>query len=234
MENFENTIIINTQEALIKNKQLLEYIKFELDKSNITSNDLKNIKKIVLDSENIIGEFNKVYLEEIALFPNLETISLKNLGFAPKEMSLLKNLKSIDFTRCEISDISKLKNLTNLSLNDTELDDVNKIAELKDLEQLEIINIKVDNFEFLKELKNLKVLKLKNIPEFSLSKINFTMPIEELSVTGIDEIDLDIISKYKNLKILSVDEKDALKNEKQLRDLQNNNIKILLNDIFEF
>ena len=77
----------------IKNVLLKEYIQTCLNKDNINKKDLEEIKEIILDSKDIIGEYNKVYMDEITLFNNLEEITIKNLGITNENMKLLKKIK---------------------------------------------------------------------------------------------------------------------------------------------
>ena len=55
------------EKTLIKNILLKNYIEVILNKENITKKDLEEVKEIVLNSEDILGEYNKVYIEEISL-----------------------------------------------------------------------------------------------------------------------------------------------------------------------
>ena len=96
------------EKPLIKNILLKNYIEVILNKENITKKDLGEVKEIVLNSENILGEYNKVYIEEISLFPNLEEITIKNLG------SKYKNLNEISVCDNDVDKIEKsLKELKN-------------------------------------------------------------------------------------------------------------------------
>ena len=50
------------EKTLIKNILLKNYIEVILNKENITKKDLEEVKEIVLNSEDILGEYNKVYI----------------------------------------------------------------------------------------------------------------------------------------------------------------------------
>ena len=86
-----------------KNILLKNYIEVILNKENITKKDLEEVKEIVLNSEDILGEYNKVYIEEISLFPNLEEITIKNLGLKLEDMQLLRKVKKVSFRNCEVN-----------------------------------------------------------------------------------------------------------------------------------
>ncbi len=219
-------------DILIKNKLLKTYVEIILDKESIKKEDLNNIKEIILDSENIVGEYNKVYIEEISLFPNLEKITIKNLGFTKENMKLLSKIKKIKFINCEITGIESLENVVELSINNTEISDFENIGQLENIQLLKLINININDFRFISQLKNLSGLYIENIPGFTLEKIDMPLKIEKLSIMGINKLDLIIMNKYKNLKELSVDGKDVKKIKNELKELKN--IKILLNDIYEY
>ena len=84
----------DTEKTLIKNILLKNYIEVILNKENITKKDLEEVKEIVLNSEDILGEYNKVYIEEISLFPNLEEITIKNLGLKLEDNKIVKKEKN--------------------------------------------------------------------------------------------------------------------------------------------
>ena len=218
----------------IKNVLLRTYIEACLNKGNINKEDLKNVKEIILDSQNIIGEYNKVYIDEISLFPNLEEITIKNLGLTNENMQLLKTIKKINFINCEINGLKNLENVTELVINNTEIWDFENIQYLKNIEILRLINIDIKDFNFIEQLHNLKELAIENIPGFTLEKIDIPLNIEKISFFGINKLDLKIISKYKNLKEISVDAKDVENIKNELHELKKQNINILLNNLYEY
>lgn len=215
----------------IKNVLLKEYIQTCLNKDNINKKDLEEIKEIILDSKDIIGEYNKVYMDEITLFNNLEEITIKNLGITNENMKLLKKIKKISFINCEVNGIKNLENTTELIINNTEIWDFESIQNLKKLEILKLINIEINNYDFIEKLNNLKELAIENVLGFSLEKIDMPLNIKKISFFGIDKLDLKIISKYKNLEEISVDQKDVEKIKEELNELKKQNVKILLNDL---
>ena len=196
--------------------------------------DLEKIKEIVIDSQNIVGQYNKVYFEEVDLFKNLEKISIRNLGLTSENIERISNIKKIEFINGQIRDIKKINNVISLILNNTEVDDFENIIYLSNLEELQLINIELDKFEFLEKFKNLKKLVIKNIKNFSLAKIDFELPIEYLSIENLEDLNLNILSKYENLKTLSIDRIEADNWENELNTLKEKNITILLNDMYEY
>ncbi|MBQ2835512.1 MAG: hypothetical protein IJE68_01575 [Clostridia bacterium] len=234
--NFEDTMIFKKgNKNILKNKELNNLIQFQLDKTNIEEKDLLEIKDIVLNGRKINGDINIVDFNEIDLFPNLQKIELKNLEISKQNMEKLKKLDDIYLKNCNIESIEEIKNVKNISINNCIIEDFQSIDCIQDLEELEIVNMPIVNFDFLKKLKRLKVLKIKNVKGFSLDKINFVLPIEYLSVEGIEDLEEEYLtSNYPNLEILSI---ELAKNEEwseNLEKIKQKGIKILLNDIYEY
>ena len=218
----------------IKNVLLKIYVEASLGKSDINKDDLKNIKEITLDSKDIVGEYNKVYIDEITLFPNLEEITIKNLGLTDENMKLLKRIKKINFINCEVSDLKNLEEAKELTINNTQIWDIDSIQYLKKIEVLKLINTDINEFNFIEQLHNLRELAIENIPGFSMEKINIPLNIEKISFFGITKLDLKIMSKYKNLKEISVDAQDVENIKNELHELKQKNINIFLNDLYEY
>ena len=222
------------EKPLIKNILLKNYIEVILNKENITKKDLGEVKEIVLNSENILGEYNKVYIEEISLFPNLEEITIKNLGLKLEDMQLLRKVKKVSFRNCEVNGIEYLENVKELTINNTEIIDFENITKLTNIESLKLININLNQFDFIEDFKNLKELAIENVNGFEMEKIDKPLKIENLSLMGIDKLDLNILSKYKNLNEISVYDNDIEKVRENLKELRDRKIKIMLNGIYEY
>ena len=222
------------EKPLIKNILLKNYIEVILNKENITKKDLEEVKEIVLNSEDILGEYNKVYIEEISLFPNLEEITIKNLGLKLEDMQLLRNVKKVSFRNCEVNGIGYLENVKELTINNTEIIDFENITKLTNIESLKLININLNQFDFIEDFKNLKELAIENVNGFEMEKIDKPLKIENLSLMGIDKLDLNILSKYKNLNEISVYDNDIEKVRENLKELRERKIKIMLNGIYEY
>ena len=224
----------NTEKILIRDTLLKNYIEVILDKENIGKKDLENVKEIVLNSEDILGEYNKVYFEEISLFPNLEEITIKNLGLTPENMKLLKKIEKINFINCEVNGIEYLEDVKELTINHTEIIDFENIIKLKNIESLKLIDLDIKQFDFIYSFENLRKLAIEKIEGFELQKIDKPLNIEKLSLMGINELNLEIISKYKKLKEISFDAEDVAKVKENFKELKNRKIKIMLNDIYEY
>ena len=235
MKDFQDTISLKIgSEELIKNIELRNLIKYKLNKDDFTAEELESVDEIILDSKNIVGDYNTVYFEELDLFPNLERISIRNLGISNQNITKLKNIKQIEFINCELEELEGLQNVQCLKLINSEVDNIETIGKLTEITELHLINMKFENFDMLKIYKNLNKLVIKNIKDFLLSKIDFYLPINYLSIENIDCINLNVLSKYKELSTFSVDRNEAEKFENELKKLKDNGIQILLNDQYEY
>ena len=58
------------------------------------------------------------------------------------------------------------------------------------------------------------------------------MPIEYLSIEGINKLDISILEKYKNLKTISIDMEETENFTEEIKALQESNIKVIFNDIY--
>lgn len=238
-EDFEETVqletIDNIFEKLKKDENLIKLLEYKLEKSEIDEKDLINITQIALNGKTIVGNSNQVYFEVISLFPKLKRIEISNLKIDEDNMKYLEKIEEVAFRNCEISKLEKLKNVKKLSINTSIVeDDIAKIEEFSKLTDLELINISVSNFEFLKKLKSLRVLKIINIKDISKEKLNFELPIEYLSIVGLEQLNIEFLRNYKNLKVLSVEREKEEEWKDILEKIKKMNIKILIDDIYDF
>ena len=102
------------------------------------------------------------------------------------------------------------------------------------IESLKLININLNQFDFIEDFKNLKELAIENVNGFEMEKIDKPLKIEKLSLMGIDKLDLNILSKYKNLNEISIYDNDIEKVRENLKELRDRKIKIMLNGIYEY
>ena len=235
MKDFQDTISLKIgSEELIKNIELRKLIKYKLNKDDFTAEELESVDEIILDSKNIVGDYNTVYFEELDFFPNLERISIRNLGISNQNIIKLKNIKQIEFINCELEELEGLQNVKCLKLINSEVENLESIGKLTEITELHLINMKFENLDMLKIYKNLNKLVIKNVKGFLLSKIDFYLPIKYLSIENIDCINLNVLSKYKELSIFSVDRNEAEKFEDELKELKDKGIQILLNDQYKY
>lgn len=236
MEKMEDTIRLNILEdnQIIKNKELKKFVQYKLDKNEFNKEDLLNIEDIILDGKTITEDINKIYFDEINLFKNLKKIKISNVNISNEELEEIKNIEEICFKKCRIESIKKLGGIKKLSINNSKITNFDDIKSLTNLSELELINVKIDKFDFLREFLNLKKLAIKNVNNFSMDKIDFKLPIEYLSLDNIQNIDYAILESYSNLKTLSIEKEKVSEWEEILDKLKEKNIKILLDDIYEY
>ena len=169
MKDFQDTISLKIgSEELIKNIELRNLIKYKLNKDDFTAEELEDVDEIILDSKNIVGDYNTVYFEELDFFPNLERISIRNLGISNQNITKLKNIKQIEFINCELEELEGLENVQCLKLINSEVDTIEAIGKLTEITELHLINMKFENFDMLKTFKSLN----KELSIFSLQKPN--------------------------------------------------------------
>lgn len=237
-KNIEDTVTLETVnnifEKLMKDKNLEKLLEFKLEKTNIEPKDLTNITQIVLNGKTIVGENNPVYFEVIQLFPNLKKVEISNLEVSKYDMEYLKKIEDITFRNCKIEKIEKLENVKKLSIKSCEVENITKIGAFYNLTNLELINIDINNFEFLKKLKNLRLLKIINIKDISKEKLNFELPIEYLSIKGLEKLEIEFLNNYRNLKTLSIPREKEEEWYSILKQIEKQNISILIDDIYEF
>ena len=241
--DLENTIgleeiqnVINS-DKLIKNESLERYVKFIKAKSTIEKNDLNDINEIILDSKTVTGERNIVIFEEINLFENLERLKICNLGIYEKTIDLIneqKKLNDIYFENCNLTHIYKLEKIKKLHLCNTVMEDYNEIGKLKFLEELKLENVKIEKFDFISNISSLKNLYLLNVNENAIDLLPELKNIEFLSISGINWASKEKLAKFSNLKALSIDKSELEKHKELIAELEEGNIKLLVEDTYEY
>ncbi len=221
-------------QKLIQDKNLKKILELKLGKPDIEEKDLINITEIVLNGKTITGKKNQVYFEVIKLFPNLRRVEIDNLEIGKQEIEYLKKIQEISFENCKITQLDNLKHIKKLSINNSVVEDISIIEKFSNLTDLELINIEVNDFRFLEKLKELKALKIKNIKNIAKEKVDFELPIEYLSIAGFENLDMNFFKNYKNLKTMSIERKKEDKWKNILEEIRKLNIKILIDDIYEF
>lgn len=237
-KNIEDTITVETIdnifEKLMEDKNLIGLLQFKLEKTNIEPKDLIDITQIVLNGKTIVGENNTVYFEVIELFPNLKRIEISNLNIDEYHMKYLKNIEDISFRNCKINKLEELKDIKKISIKSCEVEEITKIENFYNLTHLELININVGDFKFLKRLKKLKVLKIINVKDISKEKLDFELPIEYLSIKGLEKLDIEFFDNYKKLKTFSIPREKDEEWYNILKQVEKQNINILIDDIYDF
>jgi len=144
----------------------------ELDNSNLTSDDLKDLK----------------------YFENLNSISLKNNNITSLDfLSNLTSLEYVDLSNNKITDITpigNLKKLVTVNLADNNITDVTPLSSLYELDDIILDNNNITNYKnAFYDLSNLAVLSLENCS------------IEELTLNSSNDYSSLNLSKNPNLKL---------------------------------
>ena len=93
---------------LLKSKDLIEKIEFQIGKELIEKDDLENIKTIVLNGTKINGEKSDIEIKEIVNLPNIEECFIINFKLKKEDIesiNKLKNIKAIQFENCDFSKV---------------------------------------------------------------------------------------------------------------------------------
>lgn len=232
---FEDTIILENSNNIIKNTELRNLIQFKLNKMDFEIKDLDEMQDIIINGKKINNDINIVDFNEIELFKNLKKIELKNLDIARQQIKKINNIDEIYFRNCKIEGLDEIKYVKKLAINSSTIENINIIEKFENIEELELVNLEVTDFNFLNMLKKLQVLKIKNIKGFLLSKIDFVLPIQYISIEGIEKLESDyLIKNYPNLEIVAVDIEKQEEWCEELEKIKQQGIKILLNGIYEF
>lgn len=223
----------------IENKELANYVMFKLDKieNEFTESELNEIDEIVLSPININDEYVSIDINIINYFTNLKKIFIKNLFISNDYINNLKKfkyLKRIYFEKCEF-------------------EDENKIVDLN-LEQIELINCDIWNYEFLYKMNNINSLtvvngnvsieKINNLKKLiylqvSYSNIedimNINLPLlEEIHIDNTNINDISIVNNLEKLKKIGISEEQFIENKELVRKLIDREIIVLNENIVEF
>lgn len=216
----------------IESFNLSNYIMFKLNKidNEFSEEELNKIDEIIISSEDS--------LDDVSLFNNLSDLTIcdkfiENNFF--KILFNLKNLKSINFTRCEFenADLISSLNVSNLDLVDCNINNYKFIYIMSDLVSLTVVNGKID-FDLINKLKLLKYLNV------SYSDINNDRAylklndLEKLYINNTSISNFSYLINLINLKLLSVDENQYKNNLDIINKLKERNVDILSEGILSF
>lgn len=216
----------------IESFNLSNYIMFKLNKidNEFNEEELNKIDEVIISSEDS--------LYDASLFNNLSDLTIcdkfiENSFF--KILFNLKNLKSINFTRCEFenADLISSLNVSNLDLVDCNINNYNFIYIMSDLVSLTVVNGKID-FDLINKLKLLKYL---NVSYSDISNDRAYLKLNDLEKLYINNTSISNFSyliNLINLKLLSVDEKQYKNNLDIINKLKERNVDILSEGILSF
>ena len=216
----------------IESFNLSNYIMFKLNKidNEFNEEELNKIDEVIISSEDS--------LYDASLFNNLSDLTIcdkfiENSFF--KILFNLKNLKSINFTRCEFenADLISSLNVSNLDLVNCNINNYKFIYIMSDLVSLTVVNGEID-FDLINRLKLLKYL---NVSYSDISNDRAYLKLNDLEKLYINNTSISNFSyliNLINLKLLSVDEKQYENNLDVINKLKERNVDILSEGILSF
>lgn len=216
----------------IESFNLSNYIMFKLNKidNEFNEEELNKIDEVIISSEDS--------LDDASLFNNLSDLTIcdkfiENSFF--KILFNLKNLKSINFTRCEFenADLISSLNISNLDLVNCNINNYKFIYIMSDLVSLTVVNGEID-FDLINRLKLLKYL---NVSYSDISNDRAYLKLNDLEKLYINNTSISNFSyliNLINLKLLSVDEKQYENNLDVINKLKERNVDILSEGILSF
>lgn len=216
----------------IESFNLSNYIMFKLNKidNEFNEEELNKIDEVIISSEDS--------LYDASLFNNLSDLTIcdkfiENSFF--KILFNLKNLKSINFTRCEFenADLISSLNISNLDLVNCNINNYKFIYIMSDLVSLTVVNGEID-FDLINRLKLLKYL---NVSYSDISNDRAYLKLNDLEKLYINNTSISNFSyliNLINLKLLSVDEKQYKNNLDIINKLKKRNVAILSEGILSF
>lgn len=216
----------------IESFNLSNYIMFKLNKidNEFNEEELNKIDEVIISSEDS--------LYDASLFNNLSDLTIcdkfiENSFF--KILFNLKNLKSINFTRCEFenADLISSLNISNLDLVNCNINNYKFIYIMSDLVSLTVVNGEID-FDLINRLKLLKYL---NVSYSDISNDRAYLKLNDLEKLYINNTSISNFSyliNLINLKLLSVDEKQYENNLDVINKLKERNVDILSEGILSF
>ena len=216
----------------IESFNLSNYIMFKLNKidNEFNEEELNKIDEVIISSEDSLAD--------ASLFNNLSDLTIcdkfiENSFF--KILFNLKNLKSINFTRCEFenADLISSLNVSNLDLVDCNINNYKFIYIMSDLVSLTVVNGEID-FDLINKLRLLKYL---NVSYSDISNDRAYLKLNDLEKLYINNTSISNFSyliNLINLKLLSVDEKQYKNNLDIINKLKKRNVDILSEGILSF
>ena len=216
----------------IESFNLSNYIMFKLNKidNEFNEEELNKIDEVIISSEDSLAD--------ASLFNNLSDLTIcdkfiENSFF--KILFNLKNLKSINFTRCEFenADLISSLNVSNLDLVNCNINNYKFIYIMSDLVSLTVVNGEID-FDLINKLRLLKYL---NVSYSDISNDRAYLKLNDLEKLYINNTSISNFSyliNLINLKLLSVDEKQYKNNLDIINKLKERNVDILSEGILSF
>lgn len=184
------------------------HIKCHDEMSIFTKNHNNEYNKFMDLQNQLPNDFGHFTFEEII---KLEHMTFFNLDFLPESIDLLKNLKTLDFQKCRLTNLPnslfRLSKLENLNLNDNRFNELPEVIfKIRRLTGLIVSN----NFlKFIpKSITNLHKLHYldisHNLIQNLVDEIGELYSLEYLNVSNNELVDLPNFSISGNLKTINI------------------------------
>lgn len=157
------------------------YLLKKLNISEITEEELKNVKEISLNAIGNNGIKNNYDFRDFEKLENLNFISLQNFeinNYQTNEMNRCKNLEGVQFSNCIIKSQSRLQGNVQIVTFD---------------------NCKKFHLKYISLLKNLKIVKFSNIKFMNLKNISILKGLEKIYFENGRILHLKNLAYLKNL-----------------------------------
>lgn len=176
----------------------------------VDSVDLNDIKDMTALSE--LDLSGNAFIQSIEPLGQLSNLRLLNLsGTNVSDLTPIRNLTELvelDLSRTKVFDLSPLKyslKLARLNINDTEVRSLEVLEKMTAMKNLELQGTHVFDFQALSFLKGLLNLDLRNTQLTSLTPIAGLSELMELNVSKTNVQDLTPVSGLVNLVTLNID-----------------------------
>ena len=189
---------------MIKSQEIDKYIHNVLFKRNneeLTDEDLKKIKKIVLSGRTVNGEKIVYDFSDLIQLENIESCTLEFFDITDEIVSILANLtklKTLTLNHCKLM-LKEIKNgsISSLIISHTDISELAKLKECSNLEMIQFISVGCIDINHFSEVKSLKNVYIYNSEARNFSQIKELPNLEKLGIDGTkidDECVLDEIS----------------------------------------
>lgn len=186
------------------NKNLNAYLKSELKKFDFTSDDFLQIEKINLCSFDFGNNFISNSLEDLKIFPNIQSLDLSRYVINKKNIEIIENLNKVNnyiFYNCDFKDninISgtnlklitcqniayiNLNNFENILIQNCDISNI-QFEKCKNIE-LEHITLTLENIQYINSLNNNITLVECKFDKNTVFNDNVTIIEKKLLVGGI-------------------------------------------------
>ena len=157
------------------------YLLKKLNVSEITKEELDNVKEISLNAIGNNGIKNNYDFRDFEKLENLNFISLQNFeinNYETNEMNRCKNLEGVQFSNCIIKSKSRLQG---------------------DIQIVTFDNCKKFHLKYISLLKKLKVVKFSNIKYMNLKNISMLKNLEKIYFENGSILHFKNLRSLKNL-----------------------------------